>query len=143
MALISTSVYNVVNKCVDFFTEITDIEYCKDECINMRMRQIMVSNPSITTVISTIIYELVQSMRDNRYYDHYDIEKLDSYRLFPELVSCMAYGWFNYDKYIGQYSEQEIGDLVYLKIQEVIVMEAERIHISTPVDNITDMMTRL
>lgn len=140
MALINTSVLNIINKVCDFFTEISDIPMCTDPVINARMREIMYMNPTVNRGILEILTELVKNMRVNPQFDHYDLEQFD---MFSELVTAMSIGWFNYDKYIGQYSEHEIGDLVFMKIQEVISNEAERLHIQYSTDSLDTLLNTL
>ena len=138
MALINASVYNIINTVCDFFTEVSDNPICSDQIINQRMRELMLQNPKINQGILLILSELVTNMQSNPQYDHYNLEHFE---IFPELVVIMSTGWFNYDKYIKQYSEHEIGDLVYMKIQETIVYEAERLYNSIP--SIDDLLTML
>ena len=140
MALVNFSVLNIVNDVSNFFTEITDIPTCKDPIINNRMRELMIQNPKINIIIMTILTEVLKSMKTNPKYDHYDLEVFDS---LNDLVSEMTFGWFNYDKYIRQYSELEIGDLVYTKVQEAISVESERLAFQTrdvPLENLLETL---
>lgn len=144
MALVNHSVLNVVNSVANFFSEMTDIPTCTDPIINNRMRELMVQHPRINTIIISLISEIIENMKRVQNYDHYDLEKLNSFLDFQELITTMTSGWFNYDKYIGQYSEHEIGDMIYLKIQEIIVMEAERLfNTMDKMDDLADMMFRM
>jgi hypothetical protein len=140
MALVNFSVLNIVNNVCNFFTEITDIPSCKDPTINNRMRELMIQNPKINIIIMNILTEVLKSMKTNPKYDHFDLEVFDS---LNELSAEMACGWFNYDKYTRQYSELEIGDLVYTKIQEAISIESERLAFQTqniPLENLLETL---
>ena len=140
MALINISVFNIINNACNFFTEMTDVPTCRDSIINNRMRELMFQNPDINRKILEILSELVKNMKTTPGYDHYDVEQFDS---FSELVTMMTSGWFNYDRYIRQYSEHEIGDMVYAKIQEIVCAEAERLHYQHYTTSIDDLLCML
>jgi len=146
MSIVNPSILNIVNTVCNFFTQLTDIPTCSDPVINMRMRELMVQNPVINIVLSSILSELLTNMKKTRDYDHYNLEKLESFERFQELLSVMTSGWFNYDKYIGQYSEHEIGDMVYMKIHEAIIIEVERLYMqyqSNPMDELSNLLYSL
>lgn len=138
MELVNMSVFNVINTVCDFFTEITDVPSCRDAIINNRLRELMFQNPQINQSILHILGELVKNMKTIPNYDHYDLEQFEE---FTKLIPIMSSGWFNYDKYTGHYSELEIGDFVYTKIQETISNEAERLNYTCPsVDDLFAML---
>ena len=123
----NTSVINIVNYMADFFTEMTDIQVCTDPIINKRLRELMIISPTINSLIIPIISETVYQMQSIKHFDQYDLTSLTTFDTISELARVMSHGWFNYDKYIGQYSEQEIGDLIFLKIQDALSFESERL----------------
>lgn len=130
----SASVVNVINYICDFFSEITDIPSCADPIINRRMRELMISNSRIChlidTAVSYILGKMNQDQCNNSFdgtFDHYELEDEDTITdIVIELSVIVSSGWFNYDKYTGQYSNHEIGDLIYSKVQESLSFEAER-----------------
>lgn len=137
MALVNISVFNIITNVCNFFTEISDIQVCRDSVINNRMRELMFQNPEINRGILELLAELLKNMKTNPGYDHYNLEQFE---LFGTLTTIMSLGWFNYDKYIGQYSEHEIGDLICMKVQEAIVNEAERLHYQYYTSSIDDLL---
>ena len=108
--------YKIVNEICDFFTEYSDIPITKDPILNRRMREVLMENQRVTTLINKEIVRRSIQIEG----DYGDIEEDSRDETFDTLCRLLTIGWFNFDRYTKQYSNSEMDDIIDHVINQIL-----------------------
>ena len=101
-------VNETLNEIADIFTTYSDITFTTDTIINHRMRELMLSNQALVELTHTLLYS----------------KSSENEVLLCKFIRMSSHGWFNYDRYLNQYAEPDLDEVITFFVSETITKKS-------------------